>query len=466
MKRLSPMDQSWLLLETACTPMHVASLMLFQIPDQAGPDYVAELYERLRGVTKLVKPFNQKMHWKAGAIYWETDPAVDLDYHVRHSALPRPGRVRELFVLVSRLHAQLMDRTRPLWECHLIEGLEGNRIALYTKMHHSMIDGVAGMRLMMSSFPSSPTEDRPPPWAEGARPMKTRTADEAGATLADIFAGAMSQMKAQFATVPGVLRAGRELVHTAGRPWALREQAVPYQAPKCILNTRISAQRRFAAQSYGLTRIKLAGKRFDATLNDVVLAMCAGALRKYLISQNALPEKPLIANVPVSIRPADDTEGGNAVSFIMTTLATNIAEPLSRLMRIRESAAEGKARLQRMTAAEITNYTMLLMMPFTLGQLIGTAGRVRPMFNLVISNVPGSKTPIYFNGAKMSGMYPLSLLSNGQALNITVTSYVDSLDFGITACHRSLPGIQRLLDYLEDSLAEIEALDVLVEKAA
>ena len=232
----------------------------------------------------------------------------------------------------------------------------------------------------------------------------------------------------------------------------------PYQAPKSIINQRVSKARRFVAESYSLDRIKAIGKQHGATVNDIVMATCAGALRRYLSEHDALPDKPLIGDAPVSIRPADQAEaGGNAISIILMDLATNEADPLKRLARIRESMQAGKDKLGAMSRKQILNYTTLVMLPFTIGQLIGTAGRVRPMFNLVISNVPGPKKSLYLNGARMQGMYPVSLLFNGQALNVTVTSYVDSLDFGVIACRRSLPQVQRLLDHLEASLAELEA---------
>lgn len=446
-KKLSIMDSGWLMMETRETPMHVGGLTLFAIPEDAPADYMESVYRYLVDVDGICRPFNQKiqshlpLHVDAS---WVEDKNFDIDYHVRHSALPRPGRVRELLALVSRLHAQRLDPSRPLWESYLIEGLEGNRFALYTKLHHSMVDGVAGMYLMQSRMATTAEERLPAPWSgewDANKPSKKKSPS--------VKASAMEG-------VSNVRKASGQIVDLLRQPKDSNVKTI-YRAPKTLLNRRVTGARRFAAQSWSLSRIKAAGKRHNGTVNDIFLAMCGGALRRYLLSQNALPEQPLVAQVPVSLRSADQAEeGGNSITMVQVSLATHLADPLARLEAIQDSMKSVKERLGLMQKAEIDVYTVMTNAPLSLGQVTGLSGRVNPMFNLVISNVPGPKQTLYLNGAEMLASYPVSLLLHGYALNITVVSYKDNLEFGVIGCRDTLPQIQRFLDYFEESLAELE----------
>lgn len=452
-KKLSIVDAAWLMLENRERPMHVGGLQLFELPKDAPPDTLHRIAEEFRSGTLVKRPFNQRLenpYSRSGNFHWIEDTDFDLEYHFRHSSLPAPGRVRELLALISRLHSTLLDRHRPLWETHLIEGLEGNRFAVYTKIHHSVVDGVAAMKLAMSSFSEDAKAiDLPPPWAEHRDHLTVNRQARGGGALAP----GLGILKQQAATLPAVFGAFRDQYRQARRS---EHEIMPYQAPTSMLNKAITGSRRVAAQSYSMERIKQVAKALDGTVNDVVMAMSAAALRAYLMSHHALPSESLTANVPVSIRPADDESGGNAIGFMLCSLATNIGDPARRFQVIQDSMRAGKERLRRMSREEITNYSLLLTSPMVLGQLMGLKGEKRPPYNVVISNVPGPRKPLYWNGMRMGGMYPVSLLLDGQAMNITVIGYVDSLEFGITACRKTLPSIQRLLDYLEDSLTELE----------
>lgn len=456
-ERLPITDGAWLAIEGRETPMHVAGLQLFRYPDGAPPTFLADLYEHFRSPLQVVPPFSYRLerpYGIAAQFAWIEDDDVDLDYHVRHSALPAPGRVRELFVLVSRLHSTLLDRTRPLWETHLVEGLTDNRFAVYTKFHHSLFDGVGAMRAAARMFSTEPdARDLPAPWA--VHPDDPAEADRGEtSTLAQVGRILSSQLT-QAGSVVGVTKAFASQI--AGRIRGVEGEVVPYQAPKCVLNGRISGSRRFAADGFSFERIRAVGKAYGTTVNDVVLAMCSGALRSYLHDLNELPDKPLVAMIPVSIRPEDAGSRGNALSMLLCNLATDVADPVDRLAAVKTSMDRGKARLQSMGREELVNYALALTAPTVFSNLVGTAGRGRPTHNVVISNVPGPREPLYFNGARMEGLYPVSLLPQGQALNITLTSYVDDMEFGITACRKTLPHVQRLLDYLENALAELEA---------
>lgn len=460
-EKLSIMDSGWLTMESRETPMHVGGLQIYELPENAPKDFCSKLYERLTNVPGVSPPFNKKLDIPlAGpsAASWEVDDELDIEYHVRHTALPKPGRVRELLVLVSRLHGELLDRNRPLWECYVIEGLEGNRFALFCKMHHSMIDGVAGMALLNSRMAHAADEESIAPWssewidieAKGRKPRERKPKQQQ--SLQQRAGNSMALAKGLGKTVS-------EFAHMHRNPHETAEVA-PYQSPKSILNVRASGARRFVADTWDMNRIKAVAKATDSTMNDVVLAMCGGCLRGYLLSQNELPSEPLTANVPVSMRTADEAgAGGNAISVIQANLGTHVASADERLNIVKESMAGGKKRLKRMGKQEIMAYTVMANMPFTIGQALPIGGRVRPMYNVVVSNVPGPKAPLYMMGAKLVANYPASLVFHGYALNITLTSYCDeTLDFGFTACRRAVPGVQRMLDHLEDALSDLEAV--------
>ncbi len=452
-------DAGWLMVETRETPMHVGGLQLFTPPDDVPPDFIAQMFTRLVETNVPTEPFNLRLdraYGRAGIFKWVEDDDIDLEYHARHSALAQPGRIRELLALVSRLHSTLLDRHRPLWELHLIEGLADGRIGVYTKFHHSMFDGVGAIRQLLRSFtPDADRRDVRAPWAIEPLPRRRDLpAEEAGRSpfdyLGKVVGGPFNQARAAVGAsaaltkqVVGRLRGG--------------DEPILFEAPGCILNGRISGSRRFAADSWSLERIKACGKAHGATVNDVVLAVCAGALRAYLDDLGELPDKGLIAMVPVSIRPEDDPDNrGNALSFLLADLATDEPDAVARLHRIKTSMDKGKARLQSMTRDELVDYALLLTSPNLIGTLTDVAGRTRPPANLVISNVPGPREPLFWNGARMDGMYPASLLPQGQALNITLTSYVDEIAFSITADRKTLPSVQRLLVHIEDALAELE----------
>lgn len=451
MKPLSPVDQLFLWMERRQQPMHVAGLQLFTFPEDAGPKYVRELAEQMREHTRPVAPFNQRLVTRFGQAFWEEDRQFDIDHHFRHEALPKPGRIRELLGLVSAEHSNLMDRARPLWEVHLIEGIQGRRFALYSKIHHSVTDGVSAMRMGMRALSHDPDErDLPPLWA---RPQRRKE----GASLPNVaeVASGIARLGAgvgdQLATLPTVIR---EVMKSANKAKRDPDYVSVFQAPKCLLNERITGSRRFAAQSYPLSRIKAVGKAFGATINDVVLAICGSALREYLISQRALPNNPLIALVPMSLR-QDDSVGGNQIAMILANLGTHIADPTHRLEVIRNSVREAKQRFSEMSPGEILNYTALTLAPAGINLLTGLAPGWQA-FNVVISNVPGPREPLYWNGAKLLGTYPVSIVLDRMALNITLTSYCDSLEFGLIACRRTLPSMQRLLAYLENGIHELE----------
>lgn len=451
MKLISPTDALFLVGESREHPMHVGGLQLFEPPADAGPDFVAELYAAISEHDDFQPTFRKHPARLFGGINnaaWAFDNEVDVDYHLRRSALPRPGRIRQLFELTSRLHGTLLDRHRPLWEAYFVEGVDEGRFAIYTKIHHSLIDGVSAQRLMIRTLTTDP-EDREVrvPWtlqkkkptAPASSPASSllRTVGEAAGAVAGIAPSAVSLARA-----------------------ALLEQqlTLPFQAPKTMFNVPIGGARRCAAQSWKLERIRSVKAAVpESTVNDVVLAMCSGALRGYLEEQHALPETPLVAMVPVSLRGEHEQDaGGNMVGTILCNLATDEVDPLKRLHVIGASMRDNKRVFSELPRAQALALSGFLVAGLGLSLLPGFVSSAPPPFNIAISNVPGAREPMYWNGARLSGNYPLSIALDGQALNITLTNNADNLDFGLVGCRRSVPHLQRLLVHLEDSLAALE----------
>jgi diacylglycerol O-acyltransferase len=336
MKRLTPIDTAFLLMERRQQPLHVGALMLFKPPKDAPADFAGQLAARLRNSTAAAPPFNRRLTGGAAVKFWSEDEDFDLAHHFVHLALPKPGRIRELLAMVSRVHSAHLDRAYPLWRTYLIEGLEDGRIALYFKIHHSLVDGIAGIRLMMKSMSPDVEESlrMPPPWE--VRTRKTQYAASLPVPTPGVgsFSALTRLAGSGYKSVPAVLRQLRQTLRDARDKHP--EAITSLQAPRCILNQKVSGSRRFAAQSYATPRIKAIARRFDATANDVVLALCGAALRRYLLELNALPGEPLIAVVPVSTR-HDDSDSGNEVAFALASLATHLPDPAARVRAVKAS---------------------------------------------------------------------------------------------------------------------------------
>ena len=450
-RRLSANDMLFLYSESRETMNHVGGLMPFTPPADAPPDWMRTLIDEIREDRKLFPPWNLKLKTpdflKNPVHYWVEDEAPDIDYHVRRSALPTPGDERELGVLVSRLHSISIDFHHPPWETHLIEGLEGGRFALYTKMHHALIDGFTGMRLLQKSLSSDPDERGTPLFFAQHHPTPERVAG-AGSSVFDV-------LKDQLDAALGVGGVLRDL-------WrSLRDHDAdvvgPLQAPHSILNGRIGRNRRFATQRYPLDQAKAMAKAAGGTLNDIVLALSAGALRRFLMELHALPDRSLVAMIPVSVRPRNDPGGGNSVGTILASLGTDVADPQRRLESIMASTRRAKEQLQGLSRSAIIQLSAVMLLPSGLQHITGTSGHVRPQFNVVISNVPGPEKPLYFRGAQLEAVYPLSIPIHGQALNITCQSYAGTLDFGFTGCRDTLPHMQRLAVYMGEHFKDLAA---------
>ncbi|MBV8346182.1 MAG: wax ester/triacylglycerol synthase family O-acyltransferase, partial [Mycolicibacterium sp.] len=415
MKLIAPTDLIFLLGESREHPMHVGGLQLFQPPDNAGLDFLRESYEAMLAQQDVQPTFRKHPAFFGGItnVAWTFDSEVEFDYHLRRSALPSPGRVRDLLEMTSRLHSSLLDRHRPLWEAHLVEGLNDGRFAVYVKFHHALIDGVSALRLMQRSLTADPADRTVRlPWTLAPRQHK-----RASPSVLDMLGQTAGSVAALAPSTFSLARA------------ALLEQqlTLPFRAPKTMFNVRIGGARRCAAQSYSLERIKNIKRAAGVTVNDVVLAMCAGALRAYLIEASALPDSPLIAMVPVNLRTERDADGGgNMVGTFLCNLATHLDDPAKRLQTIHHSMLDNKEIFAQLPRVQQLALSALMTGGLAFALIPGFVATAPPPFNIVISNVPGPTVPLDIEGARLVSIYSMGPILEGIGLNITVWSYCGS----------------------------------------
>jgi len=450
MKYLSPIDAAFLRMESRRTPMHVGAMMTFRLPDDAPPDFLHRLEVQMRDKPFMPEPFNCRL--RPGRLAriapaWEEVP-VDMDYHLRRSALPFPGGERELGKLVERLHSHPLDLSRPLWECHLIEGLENRRFAMYFKAHHCAIDGVGAIRMMQKWLATDPRSmEIAGPWVLAAKPR-------ARAGKAALF----DRLRRPARAAAEQARGFRELVKgltkmSQGEDSGAR---MALTTPRSLFNVPVSQQRRLGTQILDLARIRAVGEAAGATVNDTLLAVFGGAVRRYLIEHGALPAKSILASVPVGLKRADG-KAGNAVAGFVVPLATELADPRERLDWIHRVTERAKGELQAMPPSALAQFALLGLSPLILGQMTGVLPRLPPFFNFVISNVVLSQQPLYLMGAELEAMYPVSFLFDGYAINITLVGYNQRVAVGVLGCRDAVPHLQRLAVYTSDALNELES---------
>ena len=462
MKSLGGIDASFLYMETPQTPMHVAGLSIVELPKGFDGDFYGVYKRHLAARLHLFPVLKKKVvpvPWDIDHPIWVDDDELDIDYHIRHLGLPKPGTMQQLEELVGRLHSNFLDRSRPLWEFYVIDGLADGTVAIYTKIHHAAVDGGAGMALTNMMYDISPSgrqiEPPPPPAAKKAPP-------DALALIGGAYKNMLSQQVSALQRIPDVLKAIASVtMPVVGNVVRIPAQGLPNLiAPKTILNATITSQRAFTARSLSLADAKAIAKETGTKLNDVVLATCAGALRRYLIEKHALPKEPLVAFVPVSLREPGNTDSNNQVSGMLCSLATDIRDPLERLRTIQESSRQAKDLSGRVRDATPRDFS-IFGAPFVMHEAMELYGRshladrLPPPANVVISNVPGPQTPLYVAGARVLTLYPVSIPAHGMAVNLTVQSYCGSLDYGLTACRRTVPDLRKLAGYLDESLQEL-----------
>ncbi|HJQ57313.1 MAG TPA: wax ester/triacylglycerol synthase family O-acyltransferase [Vineibacter sp.] len=458
MSRLSALDSSFLYMETPDTPMHVAGLAIFAPTGEDSQVLFSRFRDHIAARLHLLPFFRRRLNALPATIdnpVWVADQNVDLNWHLRQIALPRPGTAEQLHTLVSRLHMILLDRDKPLWQFYMIEGLKDGGFAIYTKMHHAGIDGGAGVAALDIIFSATPDS---PPVAPGPKPTPQREPnilELISTAYADFYRQQLGMMQAWPSMGKAAAAVWRRTVEDLSR-----RKLAAQPAPKTIFNVTVSNQRSFGTSSISLTETKAVAKATKSKVNDVVMAICAGALRRYLKPRGALPDQPLIAAIPVSLREAGNTEMNNQVTTMICSLATDVADPVERIAAIVASSQDSKARLGDVREA-LPKDIALFGAPLVMTGIAQWAARTKmadqlpAVMNVLISNVAGPKRPMYCAGARCTGYFPVSIPANGSALNMTVHSYLDNLDFGIIACRQAVPDTQKIADYL---VQEFEAL--------
>jgi WS/DGAT/MGAT family acyltransferase len=486
MKQLSGLDATFLYMEAGGSQFgHVSSLSIYEPPDRPGYDPLAEWRAAIEKRLHLLEPLRRRLvqvPMNLDHPFWIEDPNFDLDFHVRHTAVPPPGSDEQLSEIISRIIGRPLDRTRPLWETYVIEGLPEGRYGILTKVHHATIDGASGAELLTMMLDQSPEGDEIPPPTEEWKPervpsdfevlqraalslarkpargilLTARTIREVGkATSNPTIVAAANQIR-------GSLRGPLGAVLNIGRNRDTEPDTPPIAlpslgAPKTPFNGTITPHRRFAYRSTSLDAVKAVKTALGATVNDVVMAVCAGGLRTYLDKKGALPEQPLVAMVPVSIRTGEETEKWtNRVSAIICNLPTNVDDPIERVRAVHESMVTSKQLFDAIPASSLTEFAsfpppavftraMRMATRFQLGN------RGQPV-NVTISNVPGPRQPLYSAGSRLLHYYPVSTIAEGQGLNITVQSYLNTLDFGLVSCRELVPDVWDLTDMIVEDL--------------
>jgi len=461
MKALSGVDGAFLHLETKETPMHVASLHVFDLPAGYTGEFHADIKRQMRRRLRLAPVLTRKlapMPLQFANPVWVEEDEVDLDYHVQHLTLPSPGTQAQLEDCAARMHSQLLDRSRPLWRMAVIDGLQSGQVAYYFKVHHAVLDGQAGVLLSQTLFDVTP---KPRAIERGAGPH----AEHPG--MAELAAAALKHDAGQYIKLvrhlPDVMKTLIGLFGgTPGKASSRLGQNFSF-GPKTPLNVPITGERGFAAVSVPLDTLKRLAKVHEAKLNDIVLALCGGALRRYLAQHGGIPRKPLIATMPISLREAGNTEYTTQATLTLLNLNTGKADPVKRLRAIRDAAGAMKALTQRAKGVIPTDFPSIGV-PWVLQGLAALYGRsgivnaMPPIANVVISNVPGPQVPLYAAGARMTDYWPLSIVEHGVGLNITVMSYAGTMGFGFTTARSAVPDARELSAALLAALDELVAL--------
>lgn len=454
----------FLLAESENCQMQVGGLALFSPPEGGRASDVREMFVAAVGRDEVAGFWRKQARRSVTSLgQWGWDPGgeVDLDYHVQYSALPQPAGMAELWALVSWLHATPLDRDRPLWEMHLIEGLADGRYAVYIKIHHALADGVSAMGMLRAALSADPgRREGPALWEpDGLASEPAPASPRGGLDLLRLPSWAVAKAWGTAREAAGLVPA---LTGTLERALRHRDGPLSLAAPRTMLNVPIDGARSFTGRSWPLERLRLVAKHSEASVNDVVLAMCAGALRSYLTSKGALPWAPLVAMVPVSLhgtRPEGGRGGtadaGNKIGSLTCGLATNLADAGDRLAAVQAGMRDGKSALAARSQLQVLAMSALGAAPLALGMLVGHHRLLRPP-NVMISNVSGSSAPLYWNGARLDALYPLSIPVAGQALNITCTSTDDTIAFGLTGCRHAVPGLGAMTGHLDDELRLLE----------
>ncbi len=461
-ERLSGLDASFLYMETPTLHMHVSMAAVFDpstVPDGYSFRKVRQMIVDRIPLAPVFQRRLVEVPMRLGHPVWVDDPEFDIDNHLRRAALPSPGGMRELGDFAADINSRQLHRDRPLWEMWVVEGLEDGKIALVTKMHHSTIDGVSGAELLGVLFDLEPN-----PPAQEAVPVRQVDTRIPG-SIELVSQALLANTVRPFDMARMVWRTGQSIAGVRrvrqNTPTGTAKAALPLSAPRTSINVAVHARRRVAFAAASLTDAKALKNAMGTTVNDVVLAMCAGALRSYLMAGDELPDIPLVSVVPVSVTPdVAELKGSNKVSSMFVQLPCELEDPLERLRAIHEGTKGAKEEHHALGASTLQNWAehatpnvFAMAARFYTGMKL--ADRHRPIANLVISNVPGPDFPLYMGGSQMLGMFPLGPVMDGMGLNITIMSYMGVLYWGLASDARAVPRLWDIAAAIPHALTEL-----------
>jgi WS/DGAT/MGAT family acyltransferase len=462
-ERLTGLDAAFLSLETPSNHMHLILVAVLDPTEAPGGFTAATIKQLIENRIETLPPFRRRVVRVPFGLHhplWIEDPGFDIDFHVRQVAVPAPGGERELADFVGEVAGWPLDRDRPLWQMWVVEGLEHGHVALVAKVHHAAIDGASGVEVLASLVDLEPTpvavvdRSQDEPWHADRVPNDV---EMIGASMVSIarqpvrMARATVHLGKSLARL--VTRMRNEDVHTG----------VPFAAPRLSWNVMITPHRQVAFSTMSLDDVKVVKDAFGATVNDVVVAVLSGAFRRYFIERDELPDRPLVAVIPTSVRSMDEKQLGNRVSAMFTQLSTDLPDPLDRLAAV-QSTMSGAKQIHSDIGGNTLEEWAELAAPAMLARgarlysQLRLADRHPPIHNLVVSNVPGPQFPLYMGGSKLVDMYPMGPVFDGAGLNVTAMSYQDRVDIGWMACREAVPDLWRLASEIPEALAELVKL--------
>ena len=470
MDHLSGSDAAFLHLETPETPMHVGGLAIMELPPEYSGDFMQDVRTHIQNRLHMAPIFQRKlvnMPFDIANPIWVMDEDLDIDYHIRHVIVPPPADRITVDKVVARLHSSLLDRSRPLWEMHILDGLpvpsdlpDGTRyVGLYSKMHHAALDGMGGQVLMEAIMDVTAIPREPKKRLRRRESAKGDNYGIAELTTSGVMHNVSQSIKLT-KNLPKLTRKAFSLLKPAKNPDGTKAERMNWLAPKTPLNATITNQRSFARFSIPYAECKKIATLNDVSLNDVVMAISGEGMLRYFEDEGFSTEDPLLAAIPVSIRPEGNTEMSNQVSMARMSLATTTKDPLARLQAIKASSSHAKSMMSDVKAILPTDFPSIGA-PWLVSSIASTLTRARvanslpPFANVLISNVPGPNITLYFAGAKQISTYPVSIPYHGMGLNITLQSYNGWLDFGLISCQKLMPDIHELAQHMKDAHKEL-----------
>ncbi len=449
------MDLAFFLTETEASPKHIGGLMIFSKPKNAPEDFARQIYEELLTTTDQVKaPFNQVIHWKGlGLPRWKTDDNFQLSNHLFYRQLPAPSNRRVLNRIAGELHTPKMDRERPMWEFHILDGMEGNRFAVYTRLHHAYADGATITRWTIRSFAESPRVKKITPiWSVPT----ARTQSNANKfSLMSVVRVLASRSRDQAKMIAGLSKLNTQLV-LEQLNLTKNAVAVPFKLKhKTVLTGQVASGRQVSTATVPMERVNHLRKLTRSTLNHVALTCIDGALHRYLEECGTDLKEPITIQMPVNLRSEGDEEGGNKIGIVLVDLARKTTDPYERLREIGFTLRNVRYQIDGVPASSVIAYTLTLGVFAQLAELLKLSNSLPPLGNTLVSNVPGPRKPLYLRGAKLEEQYPISALTPGNHMNITLYSYDSHLHFGLVGSH-ALPDLDKLGGYIHDAFIELD----------